>query len=109
MADVNVAAATRAEAEVLVLVGTAGRPLRHFDMPVSESGDCWLGLTHYFDERGRTASSPATSGISSRSKDAATALPTTGVARCTARIFGSSPRLVVKPLFPPKRLSHARK
>jgi hypothetical protein len=44
-----------AEAEVLVLVDTAGRPLRHLEMPVSESGDWWLGLTHYFDERGRTS------------------------------------------------------
>ena len=43
-----------AESELLVLADPAGRPLRTLEMPMSESGDWWLGLAHYFDENGRT-------------------------------------------------------
>lgn len=42
------------ESEVRVLVGEDEKPLRHVEVPVSESGDWGLTLTHYFDPSGRT-------------------------------------------------------
>lgn len=43
-----------AEAEIRVFSTADGRPLRHLEMPVSESGDWALELAHYFDAQGRT-------------------------------------------------------
>src|SRR5690606_37473614 len=43
-----------AEAEVRVLYTHDGRPLRHVEVPVSESGDWYAEHAHYFDSTGRT-------------------------------------------------------
>lgn len=42
------------ESEIFVLWGPDGRPLRHLEVPVSQSGDWFLERSHYFDARGRT-------------------------------------------------------
>jgi hypothetical protein len=43
-----------AEAEVRIFTAPEGRPLRHLEIPVSQSGDWTLELAHYFDAQGRT-------------------------------------------------------
>ena len=42
------------ESLIFILSGPDGRPLRHLENPVSQSGDWFLELSHYFDARGRT-------------------------------------------------------